>query len=308
MLKLTPGDHESFKRLLHVTVSENPATASENTPDYLHEEAELIARGLKAYVDRSVGLYISSLISKLDDVIWRTYLIAYKHVTDAQTSRERALMINTFRLWITCINSNRELDVVVDNRFDDKYGPATVARASERHGPDVVVRHDLFSQLRVVLRQKLLCPWSKAIMTELDALIRSGKREYWFTIYLVSFILLHGAAMLTEADHELAGRVGISGDYARPMTILKYHEGMRTLLAYYHLSDQTFRPFQLALSAQGLESLAQTAGLNPDQAEHVRWTANAMKEREQTNRRSREERQYADPYYWISQLFDDRRI
>ncbi len=89
MLKLAPGDYETFNRLLHVTVSENPATATDQTPDYVFEEAELIARGLKAYIDRSIGQYISRLVSQLDDVIWNTYRIAFNHVTDAQVSSGR---------------------------------------------------------------------------------------------------------------------------------------------------------------------------------------------------------------------------
>ena len=126
-----------------------------------------------------------------------------------QTTQERALIINTFRLWITAINSNRELDIIIDDRFNETLGESAVSRAAQSPGRGVVVRHDLFSQIRVVLRQKLLRPWSKAILSELETLIRSKKKEYWFTIYLVSFILLHGCAMLTESDRVLAGQVGL---------------------------------------------------------------------------------------------------
>ena len=128
---------------------------------------------------------------------------------NVQTTQERALVINTFRLWITAINSNREHDIVIDDRFNETLGESAVSRAKQSPGPTAVVRHDLFSQIRVVLRQKLLRPWSKAILSELETMIRSKKKECWFTIYLVSFILLHGCSLLTESDRLLAGQVGL---------------------------------------------------------------------------------------------------
>ena len=84
MLKLTPQDEGTFNRLLHVTVADSPETPSGETPEYIFEEAELISRGLKSYVDRNVAAYVASLASTLDNFIWRTYAIAVNHAAGAR--------------------------------------------------------------------------------------------------------------------------------------------------------------------------------------------------------------------------------
>ncbi len=68
MLKLTPRDEGTFKRLLHVTVSDHPDTASTEIPATFLEEAELISRGLR-YVRRpQCCRLISCLAPRLVDL------------------------------------------------------------------------------------------------------------------------------------------------------------------------------------------------------------------------------------------------
>jgi hypothetical protein len=67
--------------------------------------------------------------------------------------------------------------------------------------------------------------------------------------------------------------------FCNPAAIEALHHGMETILTYYHYLNKGTKPFELALTDEGLQEVRDRTGLTHDQAELIRDTANMVKER-----------------------------
>jgi hypothetical protein len=62
----------------------------------------------------------------------------------------------------------------------------------------------MIAQMECILYTKVLRPVHKKLLDQLSFLVKENKREYWLTIYLTTFILLHSCAMVSRRDWETA--------------------------------------------------------------------------------------------------------
>ncbi|KAF5563056.1 hypothetical protein FPANT_14227 [Fusarium pseudoanthophilum] len=194
--------------------------------------------------ERQAWNYLWSTVGSLeeDSLIWETYLAAFRRANSAPTLEEQILLFTTIRLWVQCrISSNPEH--IVGN---DKLGTEPIADPSSPYYGTVPIPPVLEAQLDCIYFTKFLRPLSKQVLQSLMKLIESKQRNYWYTIYLVLFMLLHSCSMTTKRDKEFAASVGFSG-YANPESIKQHNAGSRTLLAHYHLALKGSYPFQLAM-------------------------------------------------------------
>ena len=67
----------------------------------------------------------------------------------------------------------------------------------------------MIAQKELVIYVEFLRPLSKIVLAELQELIYANERKYWFTIYLVLFILLHSCSMITRRDEEYARQINL---------------------------------------------------------------------------------------------------
>jgi hypothetical protein len=67
----------------------------------------------------------------------------------------------------------------------------------------------MIAQKELVIYTKFLKPLSKTVLAELQELIYANERKYWFTIYLILFILLHSCSMITRRDEEYARQINL---------------------------------------------------------------------------------------------------
>lgn len=60
------------------------------------------------------------------------------------------------------------------------------------------------AQLECIYYTRFLRPLSKSVLQSLMSLLAEKEKKYWFTVYLVLFMLLHSCSMLTRRDMESA--------------------------------------------------------------------------------------------------------
>jgi hypothetical protein len=109
-------------------------------------------------------------------------------------------LTNTFRLWVTC----RLISNPVHICSEEKLGGQAVYSPDSLHDGKVPMPLIMTAQFECINYTTFLRPWSKAVLKQLNELVLAKKREYWLTIYLAMFILLHSCAMLTRRDEETA--------------------------------------------------------------------------------------------------------
>ncbi|KAF5626713.1 uncharacterized protein FTJAE_9570 [Fusarium tjaetaba] len=295
-----PGD------LLDETWVKDGETIVYPLPTYAIENMEEAANSFAQARERQAWNYLWSTVGSLeeDSLIWETYLAAFRRANSAPTLEEQILLFTTIRLWVQCrISSNPEH--IVGN---DKLGTEPIADPSSPYYGTVPIPPVLEAQLDCIYFTKFLRPLSKQVLQSLMKLIESKQRNYWYTIYLVLFMLLHSCSMTTKRDKEFAASVGFSG-YANPESIKQHNAGSRTLLAHYHLALKGSYPFQLAmegdlpdhasLGVPGLEDrkfitrTAELAARSTNNLQEHNWD------------QLRESSNWDDEFYWISQLYDD---
>ncbi|KAK0732900.1 hypothetical protein B0T26DRAFT_633909, partial [Lasiosphaeria miniovina] len=273
-------------------------------PRYAVASMQEAAADMTDYIERNIHNFISVTIGNLDHLIWETYMTAFRHIGTAavRTPDERSLLTNTFRLWVTC----RLISNPVHICGEDKLGGQPVYSPESLHHGKVPMPLIMTAQFECINYTTFLRPWSRALLKQLNELVLAKKREYWLTIYLVLFILLHSCAMTTRRDEDSARQWNVEGKYANPASIKAHHTGAQTMLAHFHFINKGVMPFSLPHTPGGREELSRAANLDKSQLDFVWRTSDMIKDAEIASkmRAARERDDKGDDLYWISMLYD----
>ncbi|KAF2473832.1 uncharacterized protein BDR25DRAFT_217243 [Lindgomyces ingoldianus] len=259
---------------------------------------------LSEFADRTVGTAISHYIDETDVLLRSTYTMAYRYSRMAERDQERDLLRAVLRLW--CASR-------MESHSDRICGDETLGMTPQDYGRDcpntgMILTPPVFSaQLEVIVVATILQPAKKEVLQRLKDLMQenhgrqSWQQPCWFTIYLAMFVLLHSCAMLTAGDNKKARKQGSEARFFRHSVVESLHNGAKILLAYFHYCNKGSRPFSMDWSSP--DQMAR-AGLDTEQAEFMRLTANEVQKRTVNFRQIREQGIYEHDYYFISQLYD----
>jgi len=263
-------------------------------PRYAVAEMHETANDMKEYIEGNMGNFIAETVGNLDALLWETYTAAFRHIANAQTPEERSLLLNTFRLWVTC----RLISNPVHICGGDMLGASPVYAPESHHNGKVPMPVIMTAQFECINYTTFLRPWSKAVLKQLNELVLAKKREYWLTIYYAMFVLLHSCAMMTKRDAETARQYGMpvghlqfhgswlvsnemmQTQYANPESIKAHHSGAQTMLAHFHFINKGVIPFSLPHTATGKQELAKAANLSDEQVNFVWRTSRLINEPE----------------------------
>jgi hypothetical protein len=149
------------------------------------------------------------------------------------------------------------------------------------------------AQFQAVTYTKILKPLNKTVLQKLQNLVTANQKSSWFTRYLVLFILLHSCSILTKQNEEYARKMclevrkAISNtprhkhhskaeqqtEYANSESILEFHRGAESLLAYFHYCNNGQRPFALARDPAQLQDFADATKLDNVQIKFIQDTS-----------------------------------
>ncbi|KAK0669846.1 hypothetical protein QBC41DRAFT_223005 [Cercophora samala] len=267
-------------------------------PRFAVADMKTTAERMKGFVDGNIYNFITATVGR-DELLWETYLMAFRQVGLAKTKQEQTLLSNTFRLWVVCRMTSSPVFICGDDKLGGTPHPL--------YGNRVMMPLLMTAQFECINYTTFLRPWSKAVLKQLNDLVLAKKREYWFTIYLAMFVLLHSCAMITERDAETARQFKIPDKYANPVSIKEHHCGAQTILAHFHYINRGVVPFSLPLhTKEGRNDLAKAAELTAEQVDFVRMTAEMVKdnERQKTIKAVREQEDVGHALYWVSMLYD----
>lgn len=114
-------------------------------------------------------------------------------------------MANLFRFWVGCRKTSNPECIV----GEDKLGGELVDDPNSVFHNTVPMPVIMIAQMECILYTKVLRPTHLRLLKQLNDLVQANKREYWLTIYLSMFILLHSCAMVSRRDWETARQYGL---------------------------------------------------------------------------------------------------
>lgn len=122
-----------------------------------------------------------------------------------QTELERTTLQSILRLWFSNRMCERGEYIVGDERLGMDQ---SILDASHDSAGKIPIPPMLGFQLAEVVVKYLQVPLAKSVMKYLQQLINTDKPASWFTLYLVSFLLLHGFSLQYEKMTQYAKRKG----------------------------------------------------------------------------------------------------
>lgn len=187
-------DFEGTKRSVKI-----PAYALMNLDDgksaYMKHIEDAMGDTLQYVAERSSGL------------LRRTYIQAYKMYQDASIPLEWKNLFNwTFRLWVS-IRLSTTSEFIVG---EEKLGmPDDILDATNPNSGKIPVPPVLGAQLDLVLIHHIQTRLRRELLDKLQKMVLKNKQDTWFVTYLVTFMLLHNAALITAHDAAYARKHGI---------------------------------------------------------------------------------------------------
>ncbi|KAI9696522.1 MAG: hypothetical protein M1820_008150 [Bogoriella megaspora] len=269
-------------------------------PHYAIADKKEAEGELHRYMDESIWDFIKDSVNWDDPLLRLTYRAAVYRAEWAPDEKERKLLQSTLRLWVAArMTSNVEWicgeETLGIPRVDDELSPWF------KHLPKPAV---MCSQCEIISYTTLLRPYRKQLLSHLQSVIQANKREYWYTIYLTLFLLLHSCAMITRRDEELARQMMYSDQFCNPLSITEHHVGSKTMLAYFHYLNKGAEVFSMVRSPDKRQAVMEAAGLKEEQLGIIEETSELLEEKRNEFHSIKEKKEYGHDYYFISQLFE----
>lgn len=129
-----------------------------------------------------------------------TYTLAWTLSNETGLSqKERDLLRQALRLWVAIRLTTASTTIV----GHETLGIAEMPRDSPQHGKRPVPPV-MGAQIDTILRINIQAKWRRDMLEMLQKMTQENKQSTWMTTYLVTFILLHNVALITEHDHNYA--------------------------------------------------------------------------------------------------------
>jgi hypothetical protein len=281
----------------------NGIVKTHRIPRYALADVEKAAVVLETFVQRNIAVYIRDTVGSSDELIWQTYLQAFRHVQRAKTPIERELVLNTFRFWVACRKTSNPEHIL----GEDKLGGDVVDDTNSVFHNCVPMPVIMIAQMECILYTKVLRPTHKKLLDQLNYLVKENKRMYWLTIYLTMFVLLHSCAMVSRRDWETARQYDLKDEYANHDSISKHQNGVNMMLAHFHYLNKGVQPFRLTYDPAGIRELSKAADLDVDQVEFVKHTSALLREPPRVAEFEfvRTNHKLNHDLYWVAQLYEE---
>lgn len=209
----------------------------------------------------------------------------------------KTLLETTFQLWMVVRFSTMSTWIVGEETLGM---PRNILDASPNPGK-IPLPPVLGAQLDSILIHEFQENIRRKLLRQLDKAFRKYKHPNWLIMYLVSFILLHNAALITAHDAKYAQKHGMKRRFAREASVEEYHKGAMIILAHFHNCTRN-HPFSDGCNESDLKDLCK---MTEEQIRFVRDTRVYIKVHQREWERIREEGLYEHDCYFVSQLFQE---
>ena len=287
-----PQDGDKLER----TWVYNGVKKSAPIPPYAIVDLDAAQASYTDYINRGIAECIDSIFGNKDGLLARTYQLAWHRAQNQDVSEdERALLLLTLRLWMAVRLTTRSTFIV----GDETLGMARdiMDRTSPNHGC-IPLPPVMGAQLDLILIHHIQAKLRRDMLDRLQRMTQSNKQKTWLTTYLVTFILLHNIALLTQHDAGYARKHGIKvGSRFRPWRVGRRVEFKQQLILRflqrrfarekdveeYHLGEKspppssTFGSISMwTSSTTGGLSLAGLGGRSSCSPERLNWAGDVV--------------------------------
>ncbi|KAI1076678.1 hypothetical protein F5B20DRAFT_584098 [Whalleya microplaca] len=153
--------------------------------------------------------------------------------------------------------------------------------------------------------ETILAPQRKLVLEGLSKMMQSQDQQYFFTIYLTVFMLLHEVSAIS-ADRRRHARDNRSPHrYTLAPFVESLQEGANIILGHWHYYKRDIDPHVVTKEAKKKAEKSVWGGLGPDEAQLLAETCQAYNEikREPV---VGEGMTWEDDLYFVSHMFDDK--
>ncbi|KAI5466070.1 hypothetical protein BGZ63DRAFT_347684 [Mariannaea sp. PMI_226] len=249
-------------------------------PPYALVKLEDVKIAYNEHIRTSIREAVFSMLRSPQGLLYQTYEWAIGMMYDSSTPFEHMDLIGrTLMLWISCRLTTRSSYIVGQETLGMK--PDILDQTNPNHGR-IPLPPVMGAQLDLVLIHHIQTRLRRELLDRLQKVVQKNKQSTWLVTYLVTFILLHNTALITEHDQGYASKHGMKRRFAREEKVKEYHLG--------------------ACKDQELRTLA---GLDEEKIHFVRRTrAYANSHRQEWDALWNSDR-YDDDYFYVSQLFEE---
>lgn len=291
-----PGD-----RLERSWVTKTGEKRSVEIPAYAIVDPDTIQTQYTRYIKKGLWVCCNRVLGEhKGSLIWWTYGVAMNmsrgssHLPD----KEREVLSNTLTLWMTIRLTTRSFEIVGNETLGMPHDILDETNPSYGKIPLPPV---MGAQLDSVLIHSIQHGIRRDTLEGLHKLTTENKAKAWFTTYLVTFILLHNAALVIRHDASYAKKHGMKRKFAREDKVQQYYKGAITLLAYFHYCNKGVFPFSEEAKEQDIRNLA---NLDEDCLKFVRRTRTYAISKKKEWQVLWDNNDYENDYYFISQLYE----
>ncbi|OHE93050.1 hypothetical protein CORC01_11689 [Colletotrichum orchidophilum] len=292
-----PGD-----KLERTWVTEDGERKSVAIPTYAITNLDEAQTAYEDYIKRGVVECFTSVVKSVmgvtDQLIYTTYNKAWLLSQDPATPPdERELLLQTLELWMSVRLTTKSIEIVGEETLGMTRD--ILDSSSPQHGC-IPLPPVMGAQLDLVLIQHIQTRLRREMLEKLQKMTLQNKQKTWLTTYLVTFMLLHNIALVTDHDASYARKHGMKTKFARELDVQEYHMGGTILLAYFHYCNKGIYPFSEDCRDQDLRTLAQ---LDDNAVKFIHYTRAMAVQNKREWEEVQQAHQYEQPYFFVSQLF-----
>lgn len=186
----------------------NGSKKSVDIPPYAIVDLEAARKAYSEHIDHGIVDSFSAVVKSRNDLIWKTYDMAFKMARDTSVSRdERDLLSLALRLW-TAVRLTTKSTVIVGNETLGM--PPDIMDESSPIQGCIPLPPVMGAQLDLILIHQIQSALRREMLDKLQKMIQTNKQKTWLTTYLIMFILLHNVALITNHDAGYARKHGMN--------------------------------------------------------------------------------------------------
>lgn len=201
--RFIPQDGDKLERSWVV----NGVKKSVAIPPYAIVDLEAARKAYAEHIDRGILECFNAVLKPHHDLLWKTYALAWKMSQDRNASNdERELLLLTLRLWVAVRLTTKSTIIVGSETLGMPIN--IMDETSPIHGR-IPLPPVMGAQLDMILIHQIQSRLRHELLEKLQKMIQTNKQKTWLTSYLVTFILLHNIALITDHDASYAQKHGI---------------------------------------------------------------------------------------------------
>uniref|UniRef100_A0A4E9EJY3 Uncharacterized protein n=1 Tax=Gibberella zeae TaxID=5518 RepID=A0A4E9EJY3_GIBZA len=251
------------------------------------EDAKEATEEAHRYLSRCVKGYLEAILDDSNHLVYDIFDWAVRLSTFPEPN---ILLYDVLRLWVACRFLEGRWRCVGSNTFDTK-------KLSHYYAPPFINY-----QLAALITERVLEPLRITVLRRLENLMLANKKENWFTITLIVFILLHNYELQCGFHRDFARRRNFLVRFVEMPVICAIHAGAKTILAHFHYACKGQHPFSPDHN-WNTDEAKRIAHLDDEKIAFLKEYRLRIQNEDQIQSVSRTDN-YEKPYYFVGQMFD----